>query len=392
VQDTNDNGTGRMDLLITTGNEGYGFEEGALFAIKENVNSGPQGAGWVMGPFHHLPINRWVTIEAHVRWAGDDSGFVRYFMDGSLVEEQTGVQTLTNHSDKVVQFLLFTYWNSPDGSERPADDQSVDIEDITLADSFDPPPIRANGFPMIERAEAQYEPNRLLDFNNGTPGNSATSLFDEGANETYFSDDQPYKGSTHAVTYALSKVGQSGYNDNTFEFGGWLYTNRVLGEGDEAWCRVRTYWPDDAYSNANPWLKFLRWHTDDGYADLYIDNDGTFRWIKENVDNWYQFDDAYAITPNEWQTIEYYIYFHSDPDQGLVGLFVEGVYVGEYRAQTLSASDDPVNRLLFFTYWNNGSKNSPDSDHHVYFDDLAIAYTGNKPPVRSNGYRMIEPG
>jgi hypothetical protein len=143
------NEEGYMDFLITTGNEGRGYEEGGMMAAKENVLGGPDAGGYLLGPYHNLPANEWFTVEQHVKFHSDPAvGFVRYFKNGSLVDG-TNMQTLYKSSEIVTYALLFTYWNRY-GAERPYNDQRVDVEDYALADSNNPPPVRANGYPMIE--------------------------------------------------------------------------------------------------------------------------------------------------------------------------------------------------------------------------------------------------
>jgi len=257
-----------------------------------------------------------------------------------------------------------------------------------------------------------YLPQRTLDFNNGTDGASATALFDDGAGETYYELDNPYNAGAEAMhgrTWALA----SGGGETTFEFGGYLDPpGGTLGEGDEVWLRIRMRWPTNGWEESNPHLKFMRLRELNGgsyaggYTDMYIDTSlgavsGSLKFIKETVNQWYYWDGNVVLTPGIWQTIEWYVKLSTDSSVGVVRLFVDGQKVQLYaddsnstpvgdNVQTLNGG--VIDALLLFTYWNAGGLYRPAHDQYVDIEDYAIATNANPPPIRNNGFRMIDPG
>ena len=99
-----------------------------------------------------------------------------------------------------------------------------------------------------------------MDFNSGQIGTKVTE-FTDAATQTFYSDAKVFEGS--GVAELNIKEGDQGFG----RWGGRLTFNaanlRNLGQGDEIYFRVSTYFPEDFDYTASPRLKFLRIHVAD---------------------------------------------------------------------------------------------------------------------------------
>ncbi|MCF6226990.1 MAG: hypothetical protein L3J22_11915 [Xanthomonadales bacterium] len=99
-----------------------------------------------------------------------------------------------------------------------------------------------------------------FDFDNGEPGEQVTE-FSDASGHTYYDT---------SVVYAGTNSAQMNIQQGAEGFGFWGGRKQFpseLGEGDELWIRLRTFFPTDFNFNTNlAFLKFLRVHIreDDG--------------------------------------------------------------------------------------------------------------------------------
>lgn len=266
--------------------------------------------------------------------------------------------------------------------------------------------ITMSGFTQISYAWTLSD-----NFDSGVIGSvvaAQSPVLNGGGSKSYYSNDVSYSGS-QSVQYNISG-GSTG--------GGWggvsLFNSngaQPLREGDEVWVRVRTYMPGSFDYTANPRLKFLRYHvkqqngTHIGYADIYINNNGTYRYINELNNTSYSvgregnaFDASYPVRKDEWETVVYYIKFSANNARikfwkEVEGTVINGKRVGgrmkllfdEGRDLTLVNSTDQVVRFLMFTYWNGGSPKT----QHMYMDDFYVSTTD--PPPELGGLAAPNP-
>ncbi len=119
-----------------------------------------------------------------------------------------------------------------------------------------------------------------FDFNNGVPGEQVTE-FSDASGHTYYDTTIVYDGANSAQMNI--QQGADGWG----LWGGRKQFPSELGEGDEVWVKVHTFFPTDFNIIADPFLKFLRFRvktgsgTHLGYVDLYIMNDGSYRYQNE---------------------------------------------------------------------------------------------------------------
>src|SRR5690606_181477 len=133
------------------------------------------------------------------------------------------------------------------------------------------------------------------------------------------------------------------------EFGGITNFPERLSEGDEVWCRCRTFMPNGFDLTAPGFaLKFIRIHTSDGdddsntgYIDLYIRANGTYFYQSEVVPGQANenivTDDTVQF--GVWETYECYVYF--SPTTPLYRVWKNGELIHESSSFiTLRQSND----------------------------------------------------
>ena len=144
----------------TTGNWGYAIEYGGVdWNGGMSVTNGI-GAQSIQSDFYDsvrnpwpdpgdneylgssLPVGEWVNLEMYMRMGSNLDGVHRYYVNGTLVFEQAGINTTTTNG-KTRKFALFTYWN--DGAPK---DQHCYIGDHCFTTST-PPNTDAFGRPII---------------------------------------------------------------------------------------------------------------------------------------------------------------------------------------------------------------------------------------------------
>jgi hypothetical protein len=213
------------------------------------------------------------------------------------------------------------------------------------------------------------------------------------AGEGFFN---PVKASAE-VAYSgnhSAKLPVSAGTDGWGSFGGVFMFPQALQRGQEAWFRVRVYWPsgfDYTAPGAGGRLKFLRLHTatsggsNIGYDDIYINSPGSspqFQYIYETVDQWVPLGgSAEQIKFNTWETYEFYVKFDTVPvsqgGQGRVRFWKNGNLVRDISDKvTLSQSTGKIDSALLFTYWNG---NAPRTQS-LYVDDIVV--TSDTPSAR----------
>lgn len=230
-----------------------------------------------------------------------------------------------------------------------------------------------------------YTPFVERTFDSGTPGLSATSEFDDGAAGAVYALTGNYNGTVFVNSTAIP------LNENTFTFGGYLGFPNDLVQGQELWTRVRVKPADAFWADCFPHLKFLRLRCESpggsntGYADIYINTDGTFKWIREfdgpYTNIFHDFDPSFTITPGTWQTFEVYHKWSADPTQAIVRFWKDGILVGEIKnigLSTLLNASDLVKMHLLFTYWN-GEPDYPTVPHTCGIEDIKMASSASPP-------------
>jgi hypothetical protein len=228
-----------------------------------------------------------------------------------------------------------------------------------------------------------------------TAGNPFTS-----ASRTVATTEQAYQG-TKSAKMSI-RTGDSGQG-----FGEWggiytLATNLV--RYDEIWVRWRQFWPSAFLFSADPFLKFLRFHTytaggsNAGYVDLYIDNgDATFPTyhtvsetetpqVKSNFG-------SSAIPRDQWITYEMYVKFDSTSvvsgGQARIRVWIDGANVNDHTTvRTMAGNDHYCDAVHWFTYWNDAASGQtyvPNND--CYVDDIVIATSASPPTNIDSGGR-----
>ena len=238
-------------------------------------------------------------------------------------------------------------------------------------------------------AGGSFSPAILRTFDGGTVGQSAQAEFDDGGANGIYANDHMLNGSTYLDSTAAAS------NANTFGFGGWLNMPRNLVVGDEFWAQVTIY-PDDAfYGDSNPHLKFLRLREEtalgvnSGYNDVYMNTDGTIKYIKEGPAIW-QYAKSNGIprpgpadlgtpTTNAWNKYEFYIKLSTSDVDGLIRVWQDNALILEASVQTMNNSDGYCNQFLLFTYWN-GEPTLPSTPRTVGIENLIIATNDDPPP------------
>lgn len=198
------------------------------------------------------------------------------------------------------------------------------------------------------------------DFNDGSLGEKVAGL-DAGGRTTY-TDEQVFEGEQAASLRALRG------KENFGGWGGRMMFPEELGQGDEIWWRVRTYWPEGMDYSASPRLKFLRIHTkgpdgsNHGYNDLYINTPGSstpFNFIYEGEAKWSSVgEEADAIAHDTWETYELYLKLDDrsvdDGGEARIRIWKGDELLADITdRKTLKTADDTAEAALLFTYWNS---------------------------------------
>jgi len=259
-----------------------------------------------------------------------------------------------------------------------------------------------------------YLPQHTLDFNAGIDGQKATSLFDFWANETYFQTDNEYNGTVAARTWALAQEPSPGYgnpSETTYEFGGYVTFSTAFGRslvrGDDVYGRVRLYFPAETWVGASPYMKTFRIASSTGHKNDFLITTGTSGYnFDPGPGGWFFSKEGVLdgpdgggyllsgpITPvGSWHTWEFFVHFHES--SGVVRLFKDGVLVREVTGcGTLDGAGETADGFMLFTYYNAVSgAGRPATDRHVDIEDISLSCSDHPPPIRNNGFRMIDPG
>ena len=262
----------------------------------------------------------------------------------------------------------------------------------------------------------------LLALTASLPANAwvKTLSFDDGVLGGKSVGEDAYSGST-ASTYDNAHVfGDSGQSSKQYiqegktaygVWGGVITLPEPAVEGQEVWVRVRTYYPSNFTFDANPHLKFIRFHTrsdtrsNGGYNDWYIDIDnpnnpffyiyeGTMFIEGDNKKRRHYFGSWDTDRPQHevWETYEMYVRFGSKSTDtgglGLVRMWQNGRLVGEFSNEpTLFSADAYSSRIHLFTYWNGGAP----ATQNMWVDDVIL--TNEQPEERdANGNSLIGTG
>ncbi|MCF6236499.1 MAG: polysaccharide lyase [Gammaproteobacteria bacterium] len=219
---------------------------------------------------------------------------------------------------------------------------------------------------------------------------------EEGVKVTEFSDAAGYTVYDKNIVYSGNGSAQLNIKKGSDGWGVWGGRKKLptdLGEGDEVWVKIRTFMPENFDYTTNFTLKFLRFHIATaggghlGYTDIYINNDGTYRYQNEL----YTTDNSVAIFGSEnpvkkgvWETYVYHVRYSTvNPlvqlykHIGESGFTDDGKPIGgslklifeEKSDYTLKKPTDKVKHFLLFTYWNG---NSPKTQS-MYVDDLQVS-------------------
>ena len=212
----------------------------------------------------------------------------------------------------------------------------------------------------------------LRDFNSGTVGQVAIGSdgFNGTATESYYSVTNALSGQVCELNTTL---GETGFG----KWGGSVTFPELLGDGDDLWVRVKTYFPSSFDLTTDFHLKFLRPHVKNsdeshvGYIDVYISSDGTFYYQNElytTPDSTRHMNDAFAISRDTWETYTYHIKLSST--SGRVRFWQgNNLVMDNVDDITLQNSNQILDFLLLFTYWNGGAP----ATQSMYIDDLEIS-------------------
>jgi hypothetical protein len=189
-----------------------------------------------------------------------------------------------------------------------------------------------------------------------------------------------------------------GTPNNAGLFGSWggikaPPTNLV--RGDTLHMQLAIYIPTTFDWTANPWLKFLRFHTatspgdtNEGYNDIYIYNekvtpgqDGQLNNIYEGQQVWKS--STAVLSKGKWEVIEYEVTFdNTSVDNGgkartRIWQAQNGVMtlaLDRTDSKTLVAATDVVDGVYLFTYWNSGSEDGkyPSQSQDVWVDRIVL--------------------
>lgn len=215
--------------------------------------------------------------------------------------------------------------------------------------------------------------------------------FEQGAAGSKTIGTDAFTSSTSAV-YSKTQVYQGSYSSaNTIQqgeygfgvFGGISEFPTKVGRGGEIWVRLRAFFPVGFSFTANPWLKFIRIHTQTpaganlGYDDWYINLSNTtnpYRFIYEGEQVWYPFaQTSQAPQLGKWETYEMYVKLDTVPaskgGQAVVRMWKNGILVGESKDRiTLASADAVANATYIFTYWNGAAPQTQT----MYLDDVVM--------------------
>ena len=217
-----------------------------------------------------------------------------------------------------------------------------------------------------------------MDFENGSAGAKTvgTDAFTSTTAAVY-STAQVYSGKYSSA----NSISQGEYGFGIF--GGISEFPTKVGKGGEIWVRLRAYFPTGFDFTANPWLKFIRIHTQTpsgsniGYDDWYINISNTtnpYRFIYEGEQVWYPFaSTAQAPQLGKWETYEMYVKLDTVPasqgGQAVVRMWKNGVLIGESKDRVTLANADAVsNAVYIFTYWNGAAPKTQT----MYLDDVVV--------------------
>jgi hypothetical protein len=182
------------------------------------------------------------------------------------------------------------------------------------------------------------------------------------------------------------KIGQTWIGRGKEGWGEWGYSwknddLRACQSGDEAWCRIEIFMPNDFSVNAGSGrMKMFRFgrrkkSNDDnrGYIDWYISNgSNNLSWqaiVEMAADppgqdtGWVEYSSG-RVKKGRKQMFEFYTYFH--PTNGVTRAWCDGVLFADTRRETMQ-SDAYLERLLFLTMYNEGSPKTQglQFDHHT---------------------------
>jgi len=236
----------------------------------------------------------------------------------------------------------------------------------------------------------EYTPFIERNFNVGPVGSSAKSEWDNGGAGSVYANADPFDGTTYINSTNVT------FSENTNVFGGWLSFPQNLVQGDEIWVRLRVRPQDAFWSDSSPHQKFIRIRCEtptgsivQGYIDIYINQDGTFKWIREIdgpwTNKWFYFDPSVTMDVGTWQTYETYVKLSADPNEAVVRFWKDGVLVGTIQnagRATLYNATNVAMQLLIFTYWN-GEPALPTEVHTCGIDSIKVA-TSLSPPTATD--------
>lgn len=242
-----------------------------------------------------------------------------------------------------------------------------------------------------------FTPWVLMDAEHGTLGQmyqgTASDQWSDADGLTTVDDAFVYEGKLSFKLHA-----NKGTPNNGGLFGSWggvktLPTN--LHKGDTLHMQLAVYIPTTFDWTANPWLKFVRFHTatspgdaNQGYDDIYIYNalitpgsDGQLENIYEGAQVWKA--STAVLTKGKWEVIEYEVTFDDvavdDGGSGRTRIWqaqsgVMTLAMDRTDSNTLVLPTDIVDDVLLFTYWNSGGDDGtyPTQAQDLWVDRIVL--------------------
>lgn len=241
----------------------------------------------------------------------------------------------------------------------------------------------------------QFTPTYLLDAENATLGSTYV-----GSNSDQWLDAANLTIAQNTNVLYGTKAWRMRNNAFSSGFGNWggIKDFTARGKGQSIHAQVSVYYPSSSYAftQFDPWMKFLRFATPSGYQDLYVNNDRLVRHIFEPADIWTSTDQYMQY--DTWETWEYRVDFDDVPmssgGTGRVRVWrkIAGVMtlvLDIQNQQTLTNSAHTSSAFYIYTYWN-GEPSLPTTIQDSYADRIIIEpNVSNLVETDTNGYKII---
>jgi hypothetical protein len=232
-----------------------------------------------------------------------------------------------------------------------------------------------------------FSPWLVLDAEGGTLGQKYQ--WSDADGDTRVDATHVFEGSRSFKMHATKPTSPGGGQFGTW--GGIASLPTPLKRGDTLHTQFSIYLPNDFDWAADPWLKFVRIHTQTstgdnaGYNDLYIYDDGSVHNIYESGKGpLYWAGVTGPMRKGIWETFELAVTFDDKSvDSGGKGRTrvwrKEGkemvLAMDRTDSNTLSTPTDTVDRFHFFTYWNRGGSETgtyPTKDQDCWVDRVVF--------------------